>query len=149
MKGRYIGLGIGLLVLAAGSWLAVDAWRNIRRETKDKSIATYQISAAADQYFLEYGGKSIRYEDLIGPGKYLKYATPVDGEDYHELFPIPIYHPELAVTMGDGRRVIVFAGKTLRQDADGSFPKRYNRDPVLVEQYQRWIANGRPPLPYP
>ena len=112
----------------------------------DKAIASYQIHAAADQYFLEDPEKnSASYDDLIGPTCYVKEVHPADGENYHELFPIARNYRELALTMGDGRRAGVFDGDTLRQDADGQFQARYNRDPAVVENYRHWLAAGRPP----
>ena len=44
-----------------------------------------QISAAADQYYLEYGGKSVALAELVGPTKYIKRLVPVDGESYDGL----------------------------------------------------------------
>ena len=41
-----------------------------------------QISAAADQYFLENGGYETTVDTLVGPDKYIRAITAVVGEDY-------------------------------------------------------------------
>jgi hypothetical protein len=41
-----------------------------------------QISAAADQYYLEHGGNTVPLAELVGPTKYIKQLNPVDGESY-------------------------------------------------------------------
>ena len=44
-----------------------------------------QISAAADQYFLENGVTNVTLAELVGPTKYIKTINPVRGEDYSTL----------------------------------------------------------------
>lgn len=44
-----------------------------------------QLAAAADQYYLEHGKKSTTYDELVGPDKYVKTITPVNGENYRGL----------------------------------------------------------------
>lgn len=46
-----------------------------------------QLSAAADQYFLEHGVSEVTYDRLVGPEKekYIKAIVPVDGEDYRSI----------------------------------------------------------------
>jgi hypothetical protein len=44
-----------------------------------------QISAAADQYYLETGRNSVTLVELVGPEKYIKQLKPVDGESYEGL----------------------------------------------------------------
>lgn len=142
MKFRYIAVAV---MVATAAWLGMTAVRHAMRESNDKSVCSYQIRTAVDQVFLESPEKqSVSYDDLIGADKPIRRVTPVDGEDYRELFPIPRNYRELALTMGDGRRVILFDRVTLRQNADGSFPVRYNPDLASVEHYRRWVLDGRP-----
>lgn len=146
MTNRRIILIVSVVTVAGLIWAGLAAYRHVRRESNDKAIATYQIAAGLDQYFMENStAVSVGYVDLIGEDKYIKAVNPVDGEDYHEFFPVRPGFRELAVTMGDGRRVILFDRKTIRQNADGSFPERYNPHRAEVEEYRRWIAAGRPP----
>jgi hypothetical protein len=46
-----------------------------------------QLSAAADQFFLEHGVMRVTYDQLVGPGKdkYIRAIVPVDGEDYRSI----------------------------------------------------------------
>ncbi|HEX2853129.1 MAG TPA: hypothetical protein VHO24_07820 [Opitutaceae bacterium] len=44
-----------------------------------------QISAAADQYFLETGKTSVTLTELVGPTKYIRRLVPLDGESYDGL----------------------------------------------------------------
>ena len=44
-----------------------------------------QLSAAADQFFLETGKKSATYADLVGETKYVKKLEPAADEDYRRI----------------------------------------------------------------
>src|SRR6476619_335065 len=44
-----------------------------------------QLAAAADQYYLENGKTSVSYYELVGPTKYVKAMTPINGENYRAL----------------------------------------------------------------
>ena len=44
-----------------------------------------QISAAADQYYLEKGGSTTTVAELVGPTKYIKQLKSEAGEDYSTL----------------------------------------------------------------
>ena len=44
-----------------------------------------QLSAAADQYYLENGKNTATYDDLVGPMKYVTVINPVNGENYRAL----------------------------------------------------------------
>lgn len=44
-----------------------------------------QLSAAADQFFLESSKKSATFNDLVGPGKYVRWIHVIAGEDYTHL----------------------------------------------------------------
>jgi hypothetical protein len=44
-----------------------------------------QLAAAADQYYLENGKSSTTYDELVGPTKYVKSITPLNGENYRGI----------------------------------------------------------------
>lgn len=44
-----------------------------------------QLSAAADQFYLENGVSTTTYEKLVGPTNYVKGIKPADGENYQAL----------------------------------------------------------------
>ena len=82
------------LVLVIGVPLAV--WRVIGRQQELNDVRRMameiavrnnfrQIAASADQFFLENKVKTVKLEQLVGPGKYMTRLTPVDGEDYGAL----------------------------------------------------------------
>lgn len=71
-------------VLAA---MAIPAFQKVRMASQQKAIMNNlrQLSAAADQFYLEKGVSRAQYEDLVGPGKYIKVIQPVMGENYRVL----------------------------------------------------------------
>lgn len=61
-----------------------------------------QLTAAADQFFLETGKKVATYEDLVGKDKYVKRVESHAGEDYQNVkFTWP-HQPAVEVTTGEG-----------------------------------------------
>lgn len=60
-----------------------------RREEIKKSVLNNlrQLSAAAEQYYLENGVAQTKYSQLVGKEltNYIKEITPADGEDYSRL----------------------------------------------------------------
>ncbi|HEY1107614.1 MAG TPA: hypothetical protein VGE76_03240 [Opitutaceae bacterium] len=71
-------------VLAA---MALPAFQKVRDSSQERAVINNlrQLSAAADQYFLENGKFTATYNDLVGPTKYVKAITPVAGENYRAL----------------------------------------------------------------
>src|SRR5687767_5177137 len=100
-------------LIAVVAIVALTAWglaefRRMRLSTQSKSLATYQIRAAFDQFLLENPTRLfVRYEELIGPDRYVKGVNPRAGEDYHELFPLRRGTQEFAITLGSGHRVSI------------------------------------------
>jgi type IV pilus assembly protein PilA len=76
---------IGLLAA-----MAIPAFQKVRQNSQDKAVMNNlrQLSAAANQYFLEFGVVSVAYEDIVGtsPEHYLREFKPVAGETYNEVF---------------------------------------------------------------
>jgi type IV pilus assembly protein PilA len=72
---------IGLLAA-----MAIPAFQKVRASSQDKAVTNNlrQLSAAADQYFLERGVSSVASADLVGSGSsnYIKVVTPVALETY-------------------------------------------------------------------
>ena len=63
------------------------AFERVRRSSLEKAILNNlrQLAAASDQFFLEHGVDKVKLEQIVGPDKYIKRLTPVDGEDYSTL----------------------------------------------------------------
>ncbi|RKX33923.1 MAG: pilus assembly protein [Verrucomicrobia bacterium] len=72
---------IGLLAA-----MAIPAFQKVRRTSQDKTILNNlrQLSAAAQQYFLEQGVTSASSANLVGTAtdKYIKSVNTVRGETY-------------------------------------------------------------------
>lgn len=63
------------------------SFEKVRRSSLEKAILNNlrQLAAAADQFFLEQGVDKVRLEQIVGPDKYIRKLSPVDGEDYSKL----------------------------------------------------------------
>ena len=70
---------IGLLAA-----MAIPAFQKVRQSSQDKAILNNarQLSAAADQYFLENGVSSVASADLVGATNYVKAINTVASETY-------------------------------------------------------------------
>ena len=67
--------------------MAIPAFQKVRTASQEKAVLNNlrQLAAAADQYYLENGVRTARYDDLVGPTKYVKVIQPVAGENYRAL----------------------------------------------------------------
>src|SRR5581483_7683962 len=70
---------IGLLAA-----MAIPAFQKVRQASQDKTVLNNarQLSAAADQYFLENGVSTVASSNLVGSDKYVKAINTVAGESY-------------------------------------------------------------------
>ena len=72
---------IGLLAA-----MAIPAFQKVRASSQDKAVTNNlrQLSAAADQYFLEQGVSSVASTSLVGTNssQYIKAVAAVAGETY-------------------------------------------------------------------
>jgi type IV pilus assembly protein PilA len=70
---------IGLLAA-----MAIPAFQKVRQASQDKAVLNNarQLSAAADQYYLEYGGSTVDLTMLLGPTNYVKSLNTVASEVY-------------------------------------------------------------------
>ena len=70
---------IGLLAA-----MAIPAFQKVRTNSQDKAVLNNarQLSAAADQYFLENGVSTASLNELIGPTLYVKALNSVANESY-------------------------------------------------------------------
>jgi len=100
MVSVYNPLTVGLLAA-----MAIPAFQKVRTASQEKAIINNlrQLSAAADQYYLENGTKAANFNDLVGPNRYIKALVPVAGENYRQLrF---IQGQPLRVRLPDGRMI--------------------------------------------
>ena len=74
---------IGLLAA-----MAIPAFQKVRQSSQDKAVLNNarQLSAAADQYFLENGVSTVNSTDLVGATNYVKAVNTVASETYPTQF---------------------------------------------------------------
>ena len=74
---------IGLLAA-----MAIPAFQKVRQASQDKAVLNNarQLSAAADQYYLEYGGSSVSVDSLVGSTNYVKALNTVASETYPGVY---------------------------------------------------------------
>ncbi len=74
---------IGLLAA-----MAIPAFQKVRQSSQDKAVLNNarQLSAGADQYFLENGVSVVAYSELVGSDKYVKAVNTVAKETYPSNF---------------------------------------------------------------
>lgn len=74
---------IGLLAA-----MAIPAFQKVRSSSQDKAVLNNarQLSAAADQYFLENGVSTVASSNLVGSDKYVKAVNTVANESYPANF---------------------------------------------------------------
>ena len=70
---------IGLLAA-----MAIPAFQKVRQSSQDKAVLNNarQLSAAADQFFLENGVSTAAQASLVGATNYVKAVNTVAGETY-------------------------------------------------------------------
>ncbi len=74
---------IGLLAA-----MAIPAFQKVRQSSQDKAVLNNarQLSAAADQYFLENGVSTVDSVNLVGASNYVKAVNTVASETYPTSF---------------------------------------------------------------
>ena len=94
---------IGLLAA-----MAIPAFTKVRQSSQDKAVLNNarQLSAAADQYFLENGVSTVARTHLVGTNAYVKSLVPVAKETYPANF---TQGETITITGVAGSRTITFA----------------------------------------
>jgi type IV pilus assembly protein PilA len=94
---------IGLLAA-----MAIPAFQKVRINSQDKAVLNNarQLSAGADQYYLENGVSTVTLSDLIGPTTYVKALNSVAKETYPTAF---TQGTTVTITSVAGTRTITYA----------------------------------------
>jgi len=94
---------IGLLAA-----MAIPAFQKVRSSSQDKTVLNNarQLSAGADQYFLENGVSTVGYTELVGTTKYVKSVNTVAKETYPGNYTQAV---TITVTGIAGARTVTFA----------------------------------------
>jgi type IV pilus assembly protein PilA len=75
---------IVVVIIGLLATMAIPAFQRVTTASQDKAILNNarQLSAAADQYFLESGVSTAALTDLVGPTQYIKALNSVASETY-------------------------------------------------------------------
>src|ERR1700677_4750677 len=79
---------IVVVIIGLLATMAIPAFQRVTTASQDKAVLNNarQLSAAADQYFLESGVSTAGLPDLIGPTQYIKALNSVASETYPTNF---------------------------------------------------------------
>jgi type IV pilus assembly protein PilA len=101
---------LAVLALVAGILTAVayTGYRKVRQSSEDKGVicVVRQLSAAADQYYLENSVSTVELRQLVGATNYIKAINTVAGESY------PLRYTQgmtMTVTGVAGTRTVTYA----------------------------------------
>ena len=94
---------IGLLAA-----MAIPAFQKVRVSSQDKAVLNNarQLSAAADQYYLENGVSAVASSNLVGSDKYVKAINTTAGETYPDNYTQGI---TITITGVAGARTVTYA----------------------------------------
>jgi type IV pilus assembly protein PilA len=94
---------IGLLAA-----MAIPAFQKVRSSSQDKAVLNNarQLSAGADQYYLENGVSTVTLTDLLGPTSYVKALNTVANEGYPTAFTQGV---TVTITSVAGTRTITYS----------------------------------------
>ncbi len=94
---------IGLLAA-----MAIPAFQKVRQSSQDKAVLNNarQLSAAADQYYLENGVSQVDSANLVGATNYVKVVNTVASETYPQTLT-----QEITITINGiaGIRTVTYA----------------------------------------
>jgi tetratricopeptide (TPR) repeat protein len=113
------GLGAGASVSIGSLVFLVLSFQKVNESSQLKAMLPRQPAAAMDQFFLENPDRIfLKYDELIGPDRYIKAYHATDGDDLKKQFPMRRDWLEpVSVRLPDGttvRRVEVLAAFTKR-----------------------------------
>jgi type IV pilus assembly protein PilA len=102
------GWSIAAVCIGAPTVLIVQAAVTVERSSQDKAVLGNigQLSAVANQYYLENSATSVALSQLVGPTLYLKALNPVAEEEYPTHFTQGV---TITVTGVAGARTITYA----------------------------------------
>jgi type IV pilus assembly protein PilA len=75
---------IVVVIIGLLASMAIPAFQKVRTNSQDKAVLNNarQLSAAADQYYLEAGVSTVDPVNLVGPTLYVKALNSVANESY-------------------------------------------------------------------
>ena len=115
---------IGLLAA-----MAIPAFQKVRQASQDKTVLNNarQLSAAADQYFLQNGVSTVASTDLVGATNYVKVVNTVASETYPDN-----YTQGITITISGGARKPLITA-VQNNAVIGLMPRKLISIPISVE----------------
>jgi len=79
---------IVVVIIGLLATMAIPAFQRVTNASQDKAVLNNarQLSAAADQYFMESGVSTVTLYDLVGPTSYIKSLNSVASELYPSYY---------------------------------------------------------------
>jgi type IV pilus assembly protein PilA len=79
---------IVVVIIGLLATMAIPAFQRVSNASQDKAVLNNarQLSAAADQYFLETGISTVTMTDLLGPTSYIKFLNTIASEVYPNYY---------------------------------------------------------------
>lgn len=107
-RGVLVAWTVVAVVFLTGEWFAASAILKIRRQSEEKSILSNvrQLSAAADEYFMQNSVSSVASANLVGSSNFLKGLNPLHGEKYPDAYTQGV---TITVSGIGGTRVLTYA----------------------------------------
>jgi type IV pilus assembly protein PilA len=99
---------IVVVIIGLLASMAIPAFQKVRSNSQDKAVLNNarQLSAAADQYYLENGVTTVQQSVLVGPTAYVKTLNTAAREVYPSNFTQGI---TITITNVAGLRTITYA----------------------------------------
>lgn len=99
---------IVVVIIGLLASIAIPAFQKVRLQSQDKAVMNNarQMAAAADQYFLEFGGSTAAISHLVGATNYVKSINSVSGETYPDFYTQGI---TITISGVGGARTITFS----------------------------------------
>ena len=99
---------IVVVIIGMLAAIAIPAFQKVRTSSQDKTVLNNarQLSAAADQFFLENGVTTVASAGLIGASNYIRAINTVAAESY------PAYYTQgvtITISGVGGARTVTFA----------------------------------------
>lgn len=103
-----VEIGIVVVIIGLLAAMSLPALQKVRAASQDKAVLNNvrQLSAGADQYFMESGVSTVTIGNLIGTSNYVKSLRMVANETYPTAF---TQSTAITVTGIAGVRTITFA----------------------------------------
>ncbi len=99
---------IVVVIIGLLASMAIPAFLRVRVTSQDKAVLNNarQLSASADQYFMENGVSTVTLSDLLGITAYIKALSTIANENYPSVY---TQATPITVTGVSGMRTITYA----------------------------------------